>query len=83
MDIKAFFDSEFDEHLDLVNKTREATRDAFIELVEICTDALNDGNKLLFFGNGGSAADAQHIAAELVVRYKINRAPLALRYPIV
>ena len=31
----------------------------------------------MFFGNGGSAADAQHLATELVVRYKINRTPLA------
>lgn len=35
--------------------------------------ALRDGGKLLFFGNGGSAADAQHLAAELVVRMRIER----------
>ncbi len=40
-------------------------------------DALRAGNKLLIMGNGGSAADAQHIAAELVGRYKIERAALA------
>jgi D-sedoheptulose 7-phosphate isomerase len=38
------------------------------------TDALTSGNKLLLIGNGGSAADAQHIAAEIVGRYKQERA---------
>ncbi|OSQ31812.1 D-sedoheptulose 7-phosphate isomerase [Thalassospira sp. MCCC 1A03138] len=76
MDINAFFDAEFDEHLDLVDKTREATRAPFAELVSICTNSLNEGNKLLFFGNGGSAADAQHIATEFTVRYINDRRAL-------
>ena len=41
----------------------------------IC-DALQRGNKLIFCGNGGSAADAQHLAAEFVGRYQLDRAPL-------
>src|SRR5215472_6389746 len=40
-------------------------------------DALERGNKLLIFGNGGSAADAQHICGELVVRFERERRPLA------
>ena len=36
-------------------------------------NSLIDGNKIYLFGNGGSAADAQHIAAELIGRYKIER----------
>src|SRR5215470_8052005 len=48
-----------------------------IRAVADCTvTALRNGNKLLLAGNGGSAADAQHIAAEIVVRLKINRAAL-------
>jgi D-sedoheptulose 7-phosphate isomerase len=39
--------------------------------------ALMGGGKVLFFGNGGSAADAQHLAAELVVRYRTNRSAMA------
>jgi D-sedoheptulose 7-phosphate isomerase len=39
--------------------------------------ALKQGRKIVFFGNGGSAADAQHLAAELVVRLQRNRAGLA------
>ncbi len=44
---------------------------------EACAAALKDGRKIIFFGNGGSAADAQHLAAELVVRLQRNRAGLA------
>lgn len=43
---------------------------------EILVDALEEGNKLLLFGNGGSAADAQHIAAEFVGRFAFNRRAL-------
>lgn len=38
--------------------------------------ALRAGRKILFFGNGGSAADAQHLAAEFVIRYRTNRVSL-------
>jgi D-sedoheptulose 7-phosphate isomerase len=41
------------------------------------TDALSRGNKVMFAGNGGSAADAQHLAAELVNRFQKERKPLA------
>ena len=40
---------------------------------EACAAAIQDGRKIIFFGNGGSAADAQHLAAELVVRLERNR----------
>lgn len=43
------------------------------EVVSICTAALNNGNKILLAGNGGSAADAQHIAAEFVSRFFYDR----------
>ena len=44
---------------------------------ELCIDSLKKGNKILLFGNGGSAADAQHIAAEIVGRYKTERKGLS------
>lgn len=47
--------------------------DNFERWVSLCEQALASGNKLLFIGNGGSAADAQHLAAELVVRFKLTR----------
>ena len=43
---------------------------------KICINSLKSGGKILLFGNGGSAADAQHIAAELVGRYKVERKSL-------
>jgi D-sedoheptulose 7-phosphate isomerase len=49
---------------------------ALEQAIELIATALHAGNKLLLFGNGGSAADAQHIAAEFVNRFKIERVPL-------
>lgn len=46
---------------------------SFLQWVSLSLQALQQGRKLLFVGNGGSAADAQHMAAELVVRFKLNR----------
>jgi D-sedoheptulose 7-phosphate isomerase len=64
---------EFSEHL----KTAQVTLEYIAEPLEIgaklCIDSLQNGGKILIFGNGGSAADAQHIAAELVGRYKVER----------
>ena len=50
--------------------------DAIVEIVHAIRDALRQGNKILIFGNGGSAADAQHIAAEFVNRFLVDRPPL-------
>lgn len=50
--------------------------DTLVQVVETIAAALQAGSKLLLFGNGGSAADAQHIAAEFVNRFKIERPPL-------
>ena len=47
------------------------------DIVEVCVGALNEGKKILFCGNGGSAADAQHLAAELSGRFYFDRKPLA------
>lgn len=41
-----------------------------------CTSKIEDGGKLVFFGNGGSAGDAQHLAAEFVGRYLVERKPI-------
>ena len=46
-------------------------------VAEMVHAALTSGGKLMFCGNGGSAADAQHVATEYVVRFRENRAPLA------
>ncbi len=77
MDLTAFYDHEFDEHEAVVRATRDALSVSFAALCGAAQNALSAGNKIVFFGNGGSAADSQHLATELVVRYKTNRAPLA------
>ncbi|MGC9144317.1 D-sedoheptulose 7-phosphate isomerase [Hydrogenobaculum sp.] len=51
----------------------EMYKDRIVEVGLIMAQALMDGNKILFFGNGGSAADSQHLAAEIVGRYKKER----------
>jgi D-sedoheptulose 7-phosphate isomerase len=51
--------------------------EAIREIAETCSQALCLGNKILFCGNGGSAADAQHLAAELSGRFYYDRPPLA------
>ncbi|WP_293373554.1 SIS domain-containing protein [Nevskia sp.] len=50
-----------------------ALLDAIGAVVRICIDAFRRGNKILVGGNGGSAADAQHLAAELVARFEYDR----------
>ena len=50
--------------------------DRIVRIVDVITEALKKGNKVLLFGNGGSAADAQHIAGEFVNRFLIERPPL-------
>ena len=50
--------------------------DILIRAIDAVVAAFQSGNKLLLFGNGGSAADAQHIAAEFVNRFRVERPPL-------
>ena len=50
--------------------------DDLLRLADWIRETFEDGGKLLIFGNGGSAADAQHLAAEFVNRFLINRRPL-------
>ncbi|WP_165312827.1 D-sedoheptulose-7-phosphate isomerase [Vibrio ziniensis] len=47
-----------------------------VNTAELCLEAYNKGNKVILAGNGGSAADAQHIAAEFVSRFEFDRAGL-------
>ncbi|HVV62567.1 MAG TPA: SIS domain-containing protein [Pseudolabrys sp.] len=77
MDVTAFFKAEFAEHAAVTRDTEAALGKAFGGLVAACAISLRAGGKLMFFGNGGSAADAQHLATELTVRYKKSRAAIA------
>tara|TARA_B100001250_G_scaffold370770_1_gene355143 strand:+ start:240 stop:827 length:588 start_codon:yes stop_codon:yes gene_type:complete len=50
--------------------------DKILEVSKACIDTIKNDGKILFCGNGGSAADSQHLAAEIVVRFKENRKTL-------
>ncbi len=50
--------------------------DSLVTVINLLAAAFSNGKKFLLFGNGGSAADAQHIAAEFVNRFRIERRPL-------
>ena len=77
MDLAAFFKAEFAEHHDVARRSEGALSDTFGRLVRACAKSIRGGGKLLFFGNGGSAADAQHLATELTIRYKRDRVAIA------
>jgi D-sedoheptulose 7-phosphate isomerase len=55
----------------------EGLLESVVEATEICINALKEGKKLMFAGNGGSAADAQHLTAELVNRFAFDRPGIA------
>ncbi len=64
---------EFQGHLETIQKVIETMSEPLQEASKLAVETLKAGNKILLFGNGGSAADAQHIAAELTGRYKTER----------
>ena len=68
---------EINAHKEVVEKTLEHLQSHIYTACIIATETLKNGNKILLFGNGGSAADAQHIAAELSGRYKSERRGLS------
>ncbi len=77
MDLNAFYNTELEHHKTALDATRKALAEPFARLVGASAEAIRGGNKLLLFGNGGSAADCQHIATELAVRYTADRPPIA------
>lgn len=76
VNVSALLDAGFEEHGHLLHTTRDAVVEPFTQLVEICLTAVSRRNKIILFGNGGSASDAQHIAAELVGRFVSDRQPV-------
>jgi len=64
---------EFQSHLETIQKVIGTMEEDIVKASELIVQTLKNGNKVLLCGNGGSAADAQHIAAELTGRYKTER----------
>ncbi len=65
--------NEMSAHKQTVEKMIQSMQNDIYTACTIATQAITNGHKILLFGNGGSAADAQHIAAELSGRYKVER----------
>jgi D-sedoheptulose 7-phosphate isomerase len=68
-DAASYLSTEFAEHAAVQQATPDAVSAGLLRLIEICAVSVEAGGKILFFGNGGSAGDAQHLATELAVRY--------------
>jgi D-sedoheptulose 7-phosphate isomerase len=77
IDLDAFFEAEFAEHQSVAAASAAALAGPFGRLVDCGVRAIRGGGKVLLFGNGGSAADAQHLATELTIRYIRDREPIA------
>ncbi|HET7586620.1 MAG TPA: phosphoheptose isomerase [Gammaproteobacteria bacterium] len=67
----------FDASINTKQRARDALAPAIVRAARLMTDSLKSGGKILSCGNGGSAADAQHFAAELLNRFEKERPPLA------
>lgn len=68
-------ESIFNDHEKVLQKSRTLFP-VILDMADICRRALAEGHKILICGNGGSAADAQHIAAEFVGRFHNERVSL-------
>lgn len=75
--MQTIINHEFNEHIKACTKTLNSLSKEIEIAAQICISSLNKAGKILIIGNGGSAADAQHIAAELVGRYKTERKGLS------
>lgn len=71
--MNAIIKSEFNAHLIASKDTMRSIEKEVEIAAKLCIESLSNNHKILLFGNGGSAADAQHLAAELVGRYKTQR----------
>jgi len=73
VDLEKKLGSSIQSHIDVFETIKEKYLQAVLDTGKLMSDALKGGHKLLIAGNGGSAADAQHFAAEIVGRYLKER----------
>tara|TARA_B100000965_G_C19248620_1_gene607681 strand:+ start:60 stop:647 length:588 start_codon:yes stop_codon:yes gene_type:complete len=74
--IKRSFDSELEKLVNVTKFLNNKKLQNFDKLCALSIEAISKGNKIIFFGNGGSAADSLHLATELKVKYKKKRKAL-------
>lgn len=77
MTSRDYFEAELEEHRAVLDSSRATLGDAFERMLAAWVRTVQGGGTLFFFGNGGSAADAQHLATELTVRYQTDRRAIA------
>ena len=65
----------FNESIETISESKKISED-IQKAIDVITNCYRKGNKIVIFGNGGSAADAQHLAAEFVGRFKLERQSL-------
>lgn len=65
----------FDESIKIVSESKKISAD-IQKAIDAIINCFKNGNKVILFGNGGSAADAQHLAAEFIGRFKLERQSL-------
>ncbi len=75
-DLESFWLRERDEHKAVMTGTFTRLTGEFGQWLDVSAESVRNGNKILFFGNGGSAADAQHLATELTIRFHKDRAAI-------
>tara|TARA_B100000686_G_scaffold324177_1_gene379614 strand:+ start:1074 stop:1661 length:588 start_codon:yes stop_codon:yes gene_type:complete len=73
LNIRKIFEDEINNHISSIDIFLKKNFNDFNIFLNLVIKTLKKGNKIILFGNGGSASDAQHIAAELVVKYKKKR----------
>jgi D-sedoheptulose 7-phosphate isomerase len=69
--------NSFEEHILVANKSKKELQSSIQDACDKLKSAIQSGKKIILFGNGGSAADAQHIAAEFTGRFVKERKALA------
>jgi D-sedoheptulose 7-phosphate isomerase len=77
MSLETRFREAFNKSIDLKRRVLEAQGPQVAAAARLLAQVFKSGGKVLIFGNGGSAADAQHLAAEFVNRFQVERPPLA------
>jgi D-sedoheptulose 7-phosphate isomerase len=75
-EMKSIVERSFVESIEAKRRCLKNNQESMIRAATVIVEAFNDESKLMIFGNGGSAADAQHIAAEFVNKFMIERPPL-------
>jgi len=76
MKFKSIISSHIQEHKNVLNSFNDEMIEKIEDISNILVKALSSGNTIFWCGNGGSAGDSQHLAAELIGRFKDDRKPL-------